>query len=74
MTIISKNEPVKIFIDVKYLGRSLHRARIQNSMSRKDVAKQLNLTDRQLLQIESGRLVISKNILTKLLRAGIRHF
>lgn len=72
MTIISKNEPVKIFIEAKYIGRCLHRARKQNNESRKDVAKKLKLTNRQLLYIECGRAVISKPILTKLLRGGIK--
>ena len=71
MPVISKNEPVKIFIDVKYMGRSLRHARIQNNMLRRDLAKELKLTDRQLLQIECGRLVISKDLLTRLLRVGI---
>ncbi|MCL1891900.1 MAG: helix-turn-helix domain-containing protein [Alphaproteobacteria bacterium] len=74
MTVISKNEPVKIFIEAKYIGRCLHRARIQNKISRKDLAKKLKLTDRQLLYIECGRVVIAKDALTKLMQEGMKHY
>ena len=71
MTIIEKNEPVKILIEARYIGRCLHRARIRSSISRKDLAKRLGLKDRELLQIECGRAVIPKENLIELLRKGI---
>ena len=74
MTIIEKNEPVKIFISARYVGYCLRRARIENKISRKETAKKLNLTNRQLLYTECDRLVISKQTLIKLLRIGIGHY
>ena len=72
MITIEQNISAKIFIEARYIGRSLHRARTQNKITRKELAKKLKITDRELLQIECGRAVIPSGILTKLLRAGIK--
>ena len=69
--VIGKNVSAKIFVDAKYFGRCFHRARSLNKAARKNMAKKLGMTDRELLQIECGRAIMPKNTLIKLFRIAI---
>ncbi len=71
MTIIEKHQAIKIFIDTKFIGECLRKARKQSNILRRDLAQSLGVSNNELLKIESGRCVIGRHVLTKLFQIGI---
>ncbi|MBQ6736202.1 MAG: helix-turn-helix transcriptional regulator [Alphaproteobacteria bacterium] len=59
-----------VLIDAKYFGSILRKARRENKMNTKDVAKMFGVRRRELLQYEHGTKPISESLLMSLFYYG----
>lgn len=68
--ILSTRE-TKILIATKYFGNVIKIVRKDKNISRKQLAKNLGVSRRKMLQYENGKRIIPKHILLKLFSNGI---
>jgi transcriptional regulator with XRE-family HTH domain len=62
---------IKIMMDSKYLGACLRTARKRKGILRKQLARHLGMTNREMLCVECGRVIIQKHELIKLFQQGM---
>ena len=60
-----------ILVDARYLGQYLKSTRKTLRLKRADCAKMFGVTQRQVIQIESGKLLIPERMLERIICNGI---